>query len=113
MTSDSHSLLVYQIASTNDYFNHIPLDPATNEIQFVRLRSELSQEGLIQCDIEHAQDWAGYTCLSYKWGGPHDQEAILIGGRRFNIRQNLLHFLEIARLSYNERKWWIDAIYIV
>ena len=100
------------MASKHDDFRYRPLNSSTDEIRFVRLRSELSPDGLIQCEIEHTQDWASYTCLSYECGASQDQDAILLSGRRFNVRQNLLRFLERARHSYKERKFWIDAICI-
>jgi hypothetical protein len=67
-----------------------------------------------------------YTCLSYVWGSEESPQDILINGKRFQVRQNLIAFLgtvahgaSIADLANHRQKsqlsdmwWWIDALCI-
>jgi hypothetical protein len=97
----------------NEMFSHEPLDHNTASIRLVRLDPELSPDGLIQCTIVHDTIEASYTCLSYRWGAPHPSSLILINGKRFCIRQNLLDFLDMARQSPEATDiYWIDALCI-
>jgi hypothetical protein len=53
-----------------------------------------------------------YTCLSYCWGDDRPSNTILINGKLFFVRQNLLDFLVTARKVKIKEELWIDAICI-
>jgi hypothetical protein len=95
-------------------FEHSPLDLESPSIRLIRICSASQGRSQIECDIRLASVTSEYTCLSYVWGDPSPGEYILIDGRRFYVRQNLLDFLRSARsTSYLMDKWiWIDALCI-
>lgn len=102
---------------SDDYYQHEPLDHSKHSIRLVRVLPSLCPEGLIQCDIFHGTTDVTYECLSYRWGDPYPEGSILIGGKRFRVRQNLLDFLALGHLtaqfsSMTLGPLWIDALCI-
>jgi hypothetical protein len=102
-------------------FMHKPLDQPRGSFRLLRVTPEKSTEGRIQCttnnstiDASHDQ----YTCLSYTWGLPDDDDhdvlglAILVNGRSMSVGRNLRHFLEVAAKKYPLMHLWIDAVCI-
>ena len=99
--------------SSNEIFYHDPFDHAKPSNRLVQLLPELSADGQIQCAITHTTVDATYRCLSYRWGAPSPSDVILINNKTFNVRQNLLDFLSMARENDEGRKiYWIDALCI-
>jgi len=92
---------------------HKPLDHTKPSIRLVSLRPHLSRDGLVQCDITRNTIRAPYTCLSYRWGAPEPSGVIRMNGKLFNVRQNLLDFLCMARQNEEAKTvYWIDALCI-
>ncbi|KAF2739227.1 hypothetical protein EJ04DRAFT_560019 [Polyplosphaeria fusca] len=87
-------------------FKHKRLDASDpTSIRLLRVFPDLSVDGLIQCEIVHANTTAEYICLSYLWGDPHPQHDILIKERSgvdsvLRVRENLWSFLNIARSRF-------------
>jgi len=72
-------------------------------------------EDPIACSIikEHWKSPPGdYRCLSYAWGSPDRDEAILVDGHNFPVTTNLLNALQRIRNSKRPVKYWIDQICI-
>ncbi|OAK94213.1 hypothetical protein IQ06DRAFT_182421, partial [Phaeosphaeriaceae sp. SRC1lsM3a] len=94
-------------------FRHQPLEHDKPSIRLIHLLPDLSPDGLIQCEIVHETIEAPYTCLSYRWGAPDPSSSILINGQLFAVRQNLLDFLDMARMNgAATMTYWIDALCI-
>ncbi|EWZ92660.1 hypothetical protein FOWG_05736 [Fusarium oxysporum f. sp. lycopersici MN25] len=53
-----------------------------------------------------------FEALSYTWGDPLVSQDIILGGKRFSIRQNLYDALRRLRLSNAPRILWVDSICI-
>lgn len=51
-----------------------------------------------------------FKCLSCTWGDPYDIHAVLVEGRRIQVRRNLFRFLEHSIGS--DERFWIDAMCI-
>ncbi|KAH9862798.1 hypothetical protein J1614_010891 [Plenodomus biglobosus] len=86
-------------------FKHHSLDQTKQSIRLVRILPKLSPSGEIQCILSHASTNAKYTCLSYRWGDTGVLHDIVINGRRFSIRKNLLDFFKVVhhKLATQER----------
>jgi hypothetical protein len=95
-------------------FEHSPLDLDSSSIRLIRIRPAAHDRHQIECDIRLASVTSEYICLSYVWGDPSPGEHILIDGKRFYVRQNLIDFLRSARSTpYLMDRWiWIDALCI-
>ena len=98
-------------------FKYTPLDHNKRSIRLVRILPSRSPRDPIQCTISHDTVDAKYACLSYRWGTDEPEHIILVDGKAFAVRLNLLDFLTVAR----ERAlgdpsclgpFWIDAISI-
>lgn len=103
-------------------FEHTPLDRTIQSLRIVHILPNLSSDGRIQCSIRHANTTSRYVCLSYRWGeddAEHEQ-SILMDGKLFPIRRNLLDFLHIMQSTAPredpifdpEIGYWIDALCI-
>jgi hypothetical protein len=118
---------------TNKKFAYQPLDQHQHSIRLVNILPNLSDEGVLQCQLSHASTSATYMCLSYVWDyRPRGRtlrrrkprtRAILINGGLLHVRKNLAAFLYMARrnaIQYTRNKhtfdlttpMWIDAICI-
>ncbi|KAF2426505.1 heterokaryon incompatibility, partial [Tothia fuscella] len=53
-----------------------------------------------------------YKALSYTWGPPEPTRDIKIDRQTFTIRENLYHFLQVAKWKYHHEWFWIDQICI-
>jgi hypothetical protein len=90
-------------------FEYEPLPPK-DHIRVLTVLPELSNDGLIQCTIQHTTISDKYTCLSYTWGEPSDHpEHILLNGVRMPVHDNLHAFLLTARKKYHSMPLWIDV----
>jgi hypothetical protein len=98
----------------NDAFEYAPLSTTSNSIRLLKILPNLSDNGLIQCEMWQDTTDAEYTCLSYVWGAESNQQSLLINGKHFACRQNLWNFLHVARDQYaaESKIFWIDAICI-
>jgi hypothetical protein len=114
MASQDPQLSASKEAFSSDCFEHTALDTTSNPIRLSRILPNLSNTGLIQCELWHATTHAEYTCLSYVWGAEANQETIRINGKRLFCRRNLREFLSVARITHNSgpKAFWIDAICI-
>lgn len=95
-------------------FQYSPLDHGSDSIRIITVLPDLSHSGLVQCSMKHTTTkQSRYTCLSYEWGlEVSSGGTILIDGKPFRVRQNLLRFLEVAREQPSKAAMWIDAICI-
>ncbi|RYO44787.1 hypothetical protein AA0113_g10741 [Alternaria arborescens] len=100
--------------SAQSLFEHLPLDLKTPSIRLVRILPEPSSEGYIQLEIRHVSTQSTYVCLSYVWGGEENPRWVRLGGRLFQVRQNLHAFLASAsKKPHICSEWlWIDALCI-
>ncbi|KAJ6284043.1 heterokaryon incompatibility protein-domain-containing protein [Bipolaris maydis] len=95
-------------------FTYEPLNYSGGFIRLLKFLPQLSNTGLIQCEIWHAHVSSRYTCLSYVWGPPGNEQDVLINGKIAKVRKNLKDFMEVARKKYaaSSRAFWIDAVCI-
>jgi hypothetical protein len=94
-------------------YTYQPLDRRVRRaIRVLRVQESL-RDGLIACELEETSTESSYRALSYTWGSEKDgRETVLINGRPFEIRPNLLAFLRHARKELPGRALWVDAICI-
>ena len=102
----TQGLLKHHVTNT---FSHQALDRNMSSIRLVKISEELSEGGLLQCQIFHATTEVPYVCLSYVWDYParsrssmgqedtQQLRAILMNRRLRLIRKNLFDFLHMAR----------------
>ena len=99
---------------------YAPLDESIREIRLVRFPG-VGSSGHVSCSLstsnlsqsEHGK--LQYIALSYLWGDPGQTEGILVNGRRFTARTNLVSFFrhyENVPMEYRDLPIWIDAICI-
>ena len=95
-------------------FEHTPLNHTRTSIRLLKIRNELSDTGLVQCEMWHDTVETTYDCLSYAWGSEENEQNILINDQLFRVRKNLWNFLATARTKYAaaQRILWIDALSI-
>lgn len=106
-------------SNPRDCFHHQPLDLTENTFRLLDIHG-VSKEGLVECTIEiHNRDEIldrdlEYRALSYAWGPEHPTYFILVNGKSFRVRENLLRFLQAALSSHPTActRIWIDAICI-
>jgi hypothetical protein len=98
--------------SSQQEFLYQALDRSKASIRLVRIHPELSPDGRIQCDIQHATIGSSYFCLSYVWGDTDDGEWIYLNGKHRWVRDNLWLFLSFARHKQHIPWLWIDALCI-
>ncbi|KAF9634233.1 hypothetical protein BFW01_g5128 [Lasiodiplodia theobromae] len=98
-----------------DLFRHKPLNLSENSFRLLDING-VSPEGLIECTInEYNRDdlHQSYRALSYTWGPETPAGWILLNGKAFRARENLIRFLEATSSHREARKGiWIDAICI-
>lgn len=96
-------------------YRHETLDKDRQQIRLLRLRSELSEDGLIQCELS-THDLAAapsYQAISYEWGPPKPVQRVRIAARTIRIRRNLWLFLDMFRSNAaNDTLLWIDQLCI-
>lgn len=104
-------------------FEYAPLDPRFSEIRIVYITAQHTAlgnlKGVPQCWLQPAtlDTKPRYTALSYTWGDEANQRPILLNGKRFLVRKNLLSFLhqeaqDLRDQHISRRGYWIDAICI-
>ena len=123
--------------SGRPYFRHTALDRKENSMRLVKVLPNLSTDGLVECSMYRTKLSPGaadgatdvvetqrpdtpysssqqtpYVCLSYMWGSPRDEGAILIDGTVLMVRKNLETFLHVARKQLGYCFLWIDALCI-
>ena len=92
-------------------FKHEPLNLAQRSaVRILRVLSELSPQGRIQCLLMNGSTRFPYTCLSYRWGSSAHGHLIEVNGKTLEVRTNLWNFLDMARTRYDYIPLWIDAI---
>jgi hypothetical protein len=99
---------IYRISN----FIHTPLNHFRPSIRVFKVLPDLSQEGLLQCDLANGTVNDKFTCLSYTWGEECAARPILVNRQLFLVRQNLWNFLNVARNMFPSRPFWIDAVCI-
>lgn len=96
-------------------YQHDPIDYTEKQIRLIRLYKELSEDGLIQCEVRifDSSEEIQYRAISYVWGPETPNRAIIINEARYIVRENLWQFLYIFRLRRdNDSPIWIDQISI-
>ncbi|OAK94310.1 HET-domain-containing protein [Phaeosphaeriaceae sp. SRC1lsM3a] len=97
-------------------FRHDTLDRSTDSFRLIRVLPERSEEGLIQLSLwQDRISCATYQCLSYCWGNPVRQHAVVINGEEFTVGENLYGFLQEVHDNAHidcESAFWIDALCI-
>lgn len=110
--SGSQAPTTAEIQSANSQDFYASLDLTTNSIRLIRIRPELSSDGLIQCDMRLGNTEDTYTCLSYVWGEEPASHSIRIVNNLKTIRPNLYDFLKQARRLHHSKWLWIDTLCI-
>ncbi|KAH7077902.1 heterokaryon incompatibility protein-domain-containing protein, partial [Paraphoma chrysanthemicola] len=106
------------VESLEQAFTHAPIDLQNNSIRLLEVlpADPNDPNSIIQCRLRHDTTTAVYTCLSYVWGpeDPLRKRMILINGKTFWVRHNLVKFLEIASQHFEEavQSLWVDALCI-
>jgi hypothetical protein len=95
-----------------ELFTHNPL-PVSTSYRLVRLL-HTAGEGSPAFEIsEHETGYLPcYSALSYRWGSDSTLQEISLSGKRFQVRQNLWHFLNQLYLGRDCSYYWIDALCI-
>lgn len=96
-------------------YSHDPIDTNQGQIRLIRLLEDLSEEGLIRCDIQivNFSTKLRYRAISYVWGPETPAREIDIRGSRYTIRENLWQFLDTFReVHENDSLLWIDQLAI-
>ncbi|KAH7077453.1 heterokaryon incompatibility protein-domain-containing protein [Paraphoma chrysanthemicola] len=112
MSDDDISLAstIIQNSCEAQGFAYKPLDPLQQSIRIIRVLPDESSES-IRCEIRHVTIHAEYSCLSYVWGQPTENQ-ILIEGQPHSVRDNLFSFLKAAQRKPIPKWLWIDALCI-
>ena len=97
------------MSESTSTFTHQPLDHTKESIRILTINPDLSNDSLVQCTMRNSTADDQYICLSYVWGPEDVSHSILIDGRLFAIRKNLLDFLLVARTKYKNKGLWIDG----
>ncbi|KIW00151.1 uncharacterized protein PV09_08327 [Verruconis gallopava] len=87
------------------------LEDSTRQIRLLRpdTSGDLLSFHLYDFELSAAPS---YYALSYTWGKPAPMYDILLGGRRFSVRRNLLQFLHIFAKRHPHDYIWIDQVCI-
>lgn len=93
-------------------YNYRDLDTSKREIRLISLSPGTSDE--IQCDIlyRNLDNANKYYTLSYLWGEPEKDDAILLDGTRKVVRPNLFQALRHLRDYIPGELIWVDALCI-
>ncbi|KAG8534303.1 uncharacterized protein KY384_001147 [Bacidia gigantensis] len=94
-------------------FRYENVDLTAHNIRVVRILPDLSNDGLIQCQMEEVElSTADYACVSYRWATENSKKLITLNGQCFFVRRNLFDFLKSAIQTSKTDSLWIDAICI-
>ena len=88
-------------------------DLATGFIRLLTLHPSTNCEDQIKCTLTEVSlyDKPEYEALSYAWGLPGEERAILVNGHSVTVRENLYQALTFLRKD-RDRILWIDALCI-
>jgi len=91
-----------------------PLQKKDREVRLVVLEPATERSTPITCRLEVVKlcDEPIYEALSWNWGDPKDNDEILLEGRRWLVRRNLVTALRYLRYEDRTRVMWIDALSI-
>ena len=81
-------------------------------IRILQVHPNVTEEGLIQCQLSCTRLLTSHTALSYTWGSEVPRFTVQINGKAFVVRRNLCESLKVARHKYTSLALWIDAICI-
>ncbi|TVY41418.1 Heterokaryon incompatibility protein 6,OR allele [Lachnellula subtilissima] len=130
---------IYKTESTlnSSPFVYQPLDVRAREIRVLVLQSSLKDDDPIRCELVHIgldedittlrarshfrTGLMNFNTLSYTWGDPNNNRAVILEGHRFPVRENLHAALRHLRNSHRSASssnsitksyWWVDAMCI-
>jgi hypothetical protein len=91
-----------------------PLKKDDREIRLVLLEpaTESSMPIICRLEVVKLRDDPIYEALSWAWGDPDDNNEVLLEGRRWLVRTNLVTALRYLRYEDRTRVMWIDALSI-
>ncbi|KAH8597879.1 heterokaryon incompatibility protein-domain-containing protein [Bisporella sp. PMI_857] len=94
-------------------YPYSPLAETTNEIRLLSLQPGNFNDD-IYCKLSHAEldQNLRFTALSYTWGDPNVQKAIVVDGHALDVTINLYDALQHMRHPTEWRTFWIDAVCI-
>lgn len=97
-------------------FKHSRLDTSNSRaFRVLELLPSRNLEGNIRCELHHRTlgEDPDYEALSYAWGDPNPQIAIVINGSNvLSVTKNCYEALFHLRQRFHRRLLWIDAICI-
>jgi hypothetical protein len=104
------------IQNTMATFQYFPLNESLREIRLLVLHSASLEirESVLEMSLIKTRlgDHVKYRALSYTWGDPEPTYLVLLGGKSFSIRRNLLEALLQLRPVEDQIEVWVDAICI-
>lgn len=110
-TIDTH-LQKYCYTALKDPSRYIRLLKVTKQHDEHSFEAELTEESLALDNSNITQTSVPrYTALSYTWGQPNDDKALIVDGQRLHIRNNVFDFFLHFWQRYYEL-FWIDAVCI-
>ena len=91
-----------------------PLQKKDREVRLVVLEPATERSMPITCRLEVVKLCGEpiYEALSWNWGDPNDNDEIILEGRRWLVRRNLVTALRYLRYEDRTRIMWIDALSI-
>jgi hypothetical protein len=104
-------------STSSDRFTYKPLYPDRYQIRLLKLLP--GKKGPVKCKLYHVDPEypRRYRAVSYTWGPPTLQREIIVNGKRFDVGENLWHFLDTLRrlpdIQIDSKAGlWIDQICI-
>lgn len=107
------SSTVPDVEAPSSFAGYRQLSNSTNHIRLLRIYSEVDHAP-IHCHLQHhpIDEAPPYHALSYCWGEPGKNHAIIIDGASATIRETAGDFLKSLRRKFGEVLVWIDMLCI-
>lgn len=92
----------------------LPLSTTTDCTRLVRVHPDLSDDGLLSCELETVAfaQRPRYDALSYRWGDESNKKRILLNGFPMLVTANLWAALDYLRTHRRQLPIWVDALSI-
>lgn len=111
---DNHRRVIFApVQRVGEVFKYEPLPSSRNAFRLVQIKC-LDLRGILWCEIAcyETSKCPKYHAVSYCWGNVDDSSMIILNGRTFPVRRNLLSLLRNIGGRVKGQYLWIDAICI-